>query len=355
MTEVLSKLISGSNVIRSFLFNPLHKKCFDNFFSLLFSQTKQYLRYLRACGWVIPLEKESLEYSLNDLAYDILGSLLASKRDAPFYIIFDFFKRHGIEDFAAVDEQLLKSHMVILVRGFIKRELGELRKLSDPMAENLKRSAEYSLEKLGSVKTKDASVHNQVFLKRHEANLRSDKELISITSLKEIVLQAFNNSNTTPQWCSAVFELLNEREEYQNCLVRPDLISMMIRVKSEFVDVYGIFHGTIETPHETHIRNLSADALESALNHLKEIEIARFEQKGRIKAIDSAKLLAACRCYLEDKYLNGGEDSIPTYFRQAMPHVSQQDYLKNYKYVFETLIVNAEERIRELLKREIDR
>ena len=318
-------------------------------------QAKQYLWYLKKCRWPLPLEKASLEDSLNDLAYDVIGSLLASKRNAPNYIIFDYFKRHGITDFEAADEELLKSNMLILLQGFIKRELGEIRKLSDPMAENLRRSVEYSLEKLGAVKCKDTPTHNQIFLKRHETSLRSDKELIPITSLKEIVLRAFNSSKTTPQWCSTVFELLNEREECQNCLVRSDLISMMIKVKSEFVDAYGVIHGTIETTHETHLRILSADALESALNHLKKIEIVQFEQKGRIKAIDSAKLLTACRRYLEDKYLNGGEDSIPTYFRQVMPHVSQQDYLKNYKYVFETLIVNAEERIRELLKREIDR
>ena len=355
MSETESNIGQKVEDIRAFLVNPECRKSFDKFFEFCFSQTKQYLRYLRACDWQIPLEKESLEDSLNDLAYDILGSLLASKRDAPFYIIFDYFKRHGITAFMTVDEQLLKSDMLILLRGFIKRELGEMRKLSNPMAENLKRSVEYSFEKLGSVKTRDSSAPEKTFLKENETNLRSDKELISITSLNEIVLQAFNISKTTPQWCGKVFDLLNERKEYQNCLVRSELISMMIKVKSEFVDAFGILHGKVETPRERHIRNLSANAITSALDCLKKIEIARFEQKGRIKAIDSGRLLAGCRRYLEDKYLNGGEDSIPSYFQQLIPDVSPQDYLKNFKYVFETLILNADERIRELLKREIDR
>lgn len=355
LSETESNIGQKEEFIRAFLVNPECRRSFDKFFEFCFSQTKQYLRYLRACGWLMPLEKESLEDSLNDLSYDILGSLLASKRDAPFYIIFDYFKRHEIEEFAGADEQLLKSGMLILLRGFIKREIGEIRKLDNPLAANLKRSVDYCLEKMGVAKGKDASVPDQLFLKKHAANLRSDKEPLSSHSLNEIVLQAFNNSKTTPQWCSTVFELLHEKEEYQNCLVRSELISMMIKVKSEFVDVYSLFHGTIETPQEARIWNLSTEALDTALNNLRKIEIAQFEQKGRIKAIDSAKLLAACRRYLEDKYLNGGEDSIPTYFRLLLPDVSSQEYLKNYKYVFETLIDSAEKRIRQLLKEKIDR
>ena len=69
--------------------------------------------------------------------------------------------------------------------------------------------------------------------------------------------------------------------------------------------------------------------------------ITRFVARGRLSAEDAPLVLTAIRTYLEDLIQDGEADKIPQYFLSQKPRLSQSDYLKQYKYVMDTVANRA--------------
>jgi len=77
-------ILNSGKAIKAFLLNPVDKRTFGTFYSVCFSQTITYLRYLKSRNWKLPIEKSENENPLADLAIDILGPLLQSCPGEPF-------------------------------------------------------------------------------------------------------------------------------------------------------------------------------------------------------------------------------------------------------------------------------
>lgn len=330
-------------VLRFFLDNPLNPNSFNEFFKECYGLTKSYLFTLKSSGWRLPLEKKSLEESIEDLAYDVLEPFLISKSERPFYVIYDYFKRHRITDFSIISDDELESHFKILLQGFIKKQLSKIRKMENPQEEKLKRKIKYSLEKLGAVKLNGPSgQYVQIYLKNYQNSLRNDKPDVTVRQLKDIVGEAFCSSKTNPQWCEKIFGLLNENSRIKNVVVLSELISIMIQINAEFVfdSIRAPYH--VDTPRDVHTNFRLTSAIEKSLKRAGKEEIDRFVMKGKLTKLEGDLLMKACGKYLEDKHLDGGNRPLPDYFLEFMPDVCQDEYLKKYKYMFETLISSAD-------------
>lgn len=339
-------------ILRAFLNRPLHKRNFDRFFKFCCSEVLIYLRFLRASGWRLPEDQVQSENAHQDIACDILGAFLTSERNRPFYVIFDYLKRHHVSVEEIPSDQLVK-HIQFLIRGFTRKELTLLRGLMDPQIRNLKR-------RLNDILASDeyASVlcigdrEESVYLLRNAKNLRSDCSVIPRDALDQIVRGAYQVSLARSKWCAGIFELLNEQTEFRNAIQRSLLISVCVAVNAEVADASGLVTGHIPTPTEEHLRKKVALALETTLEWLDSTVLARFVARGRLSTKDAPYVLTACCTYLQDLIQDGDTDKIPRYLMALRPDLSQADYQDRYKYVMDTAARRGLERLRWQLKQD---
>jgi len=341
-----------SEILRAFLNRPLHKRTFDRFFWLCCSETLAYLRILRASGWRLPEDQVQQENPLEDIASDILGSFLASERNRPFYVIFDYLERYHLSPEETPPDQLVK-HFRFLLRGFIRKELTLLRGLMDPQIRNLKR-------RLNDILAGDeyASVlcpgdrEESVYLSRNTKNLRFDCSVIRRDALDRIVRDAYRVSRTRSEWCAGIFRFLNEQTEFRNAVPRSLLIGVCVAVNAEVVDASGLVSGHVPTPTEEYLKKRVALAMEATLEWLESTVMARFVEKGRLDEADLPTVAMACRHYLEDLTRDGYSDKIPRYLIALKPDLSQADYQDRYKYVMDRATRLGLERLRQQLRQD---
>jgi len=84
-------VVGDMNIITPFLANPYSRKAFDDVFQLSYRVTISYLACLERRGYKIRQHDADRQKNLSDTAYDILGAFFQSKKDRPFFVIFDYF------------------------------------------------------------------------------------------------------------------------------------------------------------------------------------------------------------------------------------------------------------------------
>jgi hypothetical protein len=342
---------NDGKVIRAFLKDPLNRKSFDAFYKLCYQVTIGYLRYLQGRGYPIPIEKHQAENPLSDVAIDLLGSLLQSRTDEPFFVIYDYYKRHGIKEYESAGSKELAWHMTVLVRGHAKKEMSKIRKEADPQIDNLKKRFKDILRGHGYGAFTGSDERTEfVFWKEYENDLRQDKPPVSHELLKDIVGRAYAECKDRTEWCRLIFEMLNQEKEYQNFIRRQDLITAVIAINAEHVELYGSKPTRFPSPEMALIDDQLEEARKTALEIAKQDTIKKFLNKGRITSDESDRFLTAVEHYLTDLGQNGNPDSIPEYFRLVMPPDVHSLYLNKYKHVFETVINRAVEEFRNYLK-----
>jgi len=314
------------------------------------SQTIAYLRTLQASGRILPVEKSKRENPLADLACDLLGGLLQSRDDAPYFIVFDYFKRHGVVDFESADPEEIYWRFSVLMRGYIKKELSRMPGDRDPQTDLLKRRFKDILRgpEYGDFIAPDGK-SRCVHLADNRDNLRPDNPPISVDELERLVAEAFADSNNRREWCRKCFQMLNRMTEYQNFVRLSDLLTEVIKVNSEHLELYcgPGFHPSAE---DAVTEDMLAQAREQAIVYIKNHSLRRFLRQGRLTDNEAEKLIVAVEHYLTDMAQNGNPDPIPEYFRLVMPKSQHRFYLKRYKYFFETVINEALEEFRRFLR-----
>lgn len=338
-------------IIRRFLLSPQSREGFNRFFALCHSRTIGHLRRLRAAGWQLPLDQVQAEQPLNDIACDILGCFFGTCQGERFHIIFDYFRRHGITDFANADGAELVKHNRILLRGFIQKKVTTLKDDIDPQIANLKRRISEILNGPPHAATIWPGENRKyVYLSANVGHLRENRPCLPREKLRELVLRAFYEAVNRTTWCARLFGLLEQETEYRNAVPLAWLKSEMITVNSEYVTALPYPDGHLSGVPGDYIRRRISAACEAALEWVEKTEAARFVQKGRLSSEDAPAVMKACRLWLEDLALSGEADSIPSYFFEIKPETGQEEYQSRYKYIMDTVT----RRVLEELRRRLD-
>lgn len=340
-----------AKIIRDFLADPLSRQIFDTFFKLCYGHTQAYLYSLKNLGYDLMLEDRDDRKAIADRAIDILGVFLSSKTDKPFYHIFDYFERKDLTDLSQATDQDLYHHFNILLRGFIRHELRDIRNQGNPQIHYLKRRFKDIFKSEGFCLMAHAKKgHEKIYLCEHAEDLRTDKPIIPYDELYKLAEKAYFDSNTRVQWCHKIFELLNTDKEYQNLVVRYELMSIVVSINAKYVDLDGLRPTAMPSARDTAIRNAIDKTRKKTIIWLKKEVIPDFIAKQRIDQDEGERFGKAAELYLIDLGNDGWTDPIPDYFRALMPEEKHKPYLDDYKYVFETIIKKAEEYFKDILR-----
>ncbi len=333
-----NKQNSDASIIRRFIINPRDRDAFNDCLKLTNSLAINYLRHLRCRLQRIQNQYSNPDTIISDISMDVLGEFFQSRPGKPFFIIFDYFKRHGITNFDEIPDGDLIDHFRNLFFGFCRRKIGHLKAESDPQVANLKRrfheiinEPQYSIIKLPGAND------DYVCLEKNREQIPSDGRIIELTQLLDIVREAFAKSKTRTQLVLKIFELLDDYTEYARCIRKTDLIIALIEVNCSFVDdtysdiadKYGF--------EISRVRELGGKYLLELMNKLKAKYIDRYIEKGKLGKKEADWILKAVSEYLEDFLGSGDTESIPSYFREHFPEEYHGRYATDYKYIFDTI------------------
>ncbi len=342
----------GKEVLAEFLSNPRDKSGFKAFFDLCYKYAISFLCYLKAKGYRFPIGQNSDSKSMSDLAIDILGSFLRSEDNKPFCVIFDFYNNNGFVAFKKDHAEELFDQFRSLLFGFIRQELNRINNESDPQIGNLKRRIKDILNSPDFCCTSDEKDGIEyVYCKNTTIKNRASQSLLTFERLLDLVEIAYNSSHNRREWCRNIFLQLDEMMDVQSRLKKHELISAMINVNKKYTELEG-FHTYRGPSAEYQIQIKAIEiAKEKAISRLKNDSLLEFVNKGRIDRITADRFSSAVDRYLTDLIYSEDIDLIPVYFREVMPESEHHRYLRDYKYIFETIIGRAEEYFREYAKK----
>lgn len=312
---------------------------FDPFFQVCYRHAIGYLRYLKSRGYRLPLDHRTDKDPLTDLAIDVLGTFLQSKKGKPFFLIFDFFTRRKIRISAEADKEMLLDHLLILLRGHISQEIFGIRSEQFPQVENLKRRFRETTKPPLFTREPGKDGNDLVSLASESDKLRQDKPLIPLHQLLDLVHRAAMKTVSRSDWCLQIFESLKEMPEFKNCLQMSDLLAAVVRVNSELVEIEGM--GGVTAPLPVHVENEIALTRQRAVEYVQQNLANKLIFKKRLTPEESERLVLACDRYLADLGASGNADKLPEYFRESMPPETHDRYLKEYKYLFESIVESA--------------
>jgi len=346
-------MIENSNakayrILLDFLNKPLDKKIFIPFFNIAFRLTKGYLLYLQKLGYKFPL-KSYEQQALNDLVIDILGSFLRSKPSWPYYIIFDYMRSRDCFPTGKAEPEKIFDEFTILLRRFIRQEISKLTDEENPQVAKLKRRFKETLNKAPYHSLKEGT--ECICLYSNKDNLRKDKPKLKHEVLILLVREALNQSKNRTDWCRKIFDLLDRETDRRNYIEKHQLLSAVIAVNMEQVELEGNSMVSLSTPQKLLLKKAVDKARLETLGWVEKEPLKKYIDKGKITHEMSTRLLKAVDKYLSDFGQNGDNDLLTVYFREIAPEITQKQYLKEYKNVFETLIHKAREDFIECMKK----
>ncbi len=351
-TNIECRLIRGmfDNIVKRFLQAPGDKRRFKEFYPVCLRIMMGYLSYLRNHGYNLPVEKAEKDNPLADVAHDLLGGLLRNPPDKPYYLIFDFYKRQGIIDFAAADAKELFWQLTVLIRGYAKKELFRLASASSPQTELLKRRFK-DIVRGPEYRTHGSNARQAIVIaQRFVGNQREGRPMITLDELKRLVEDEYIHSANRRAWCSNIFAALNRKTDVRNCLYLNDLLITVVAANSEHLELYGWFPSRLPGPDETLTGEIILKAKEQAITHVRNHSLSRFRRQNRLTDEEIECFARAARHFLDDTGNNGDADPIPEYFRTVMPNHLHDVYLEQYKYCFESVLKEALEEFRRILE-----
>lgn len=329
---------SNGRIIRDFLALPLNRTKFDAFFALCYSHTLGYLRYLQQQGYRLPVDQRTDKDPLTDLAIDLLGYFLARENGGPSKVLIDFYRRQGIDNPTQGDPAELYDPFTVLLRGFVRKQLSRLTKEHNPQLALLKRRFNDVLRDSSFTTVRNESRGGKVVcLSSDSDNLALDKPPIPDEELRRIVQQAYLKSNSRQAWCRTILEDISTESRYCNGVLRHRLLSAVVATNASYADLDGLRPSGLDSPQVGAIKRAADSAIEQTLEFARQEVVLSFVEKGRLISSEVEAVMAACRNYLCD-FGNGDTESIPTYFRSCITERTDDQYERDYKYVFDTLV-----------------
>jgi hypothetical protein len=332
----------ASKIIQDFLSDPLNRQLFDDFYALCFRHAKGYLIYLKRRGWVLPEDQFSGENALEDLCVDILGPFLRSDGKKSCCVVFDYFTKKGIQNFATTDGELLFDGFKTLLFGFIGQEMSRLGHDFNPQFENIKRrfrdilnGNEYRIFTKGKGNIKYVCRKNKYQDNTDQrANIPYDRLLVLV---EEAYRQEVDGLNRI-KWCSVIFELLEKEVEFADYVKYYEIITAASTVNARQVDLYGSMVNPLPSPQKQIFMEISQNARYKTIAWLRQYIDQKYVIKGRLSDEAANAFITAVDCYLLDLAHSPIVEKLPVYFREVMPEKEHAHYLSNYKNTFEYII-----------------
>jgi len=337
-------------ILSGFLRSPLERRRFDAFFALTYRQTLAYLRHLRFRGYRLPLDARTDSDALADLAVDLLGEIAATRDNLLFPDLFEFLKGHCNADFPESERDRIESLFTAFLTVQIRQRLSRLKLERDPQTENLKRRIKDILKQPPFIMF-SAGAASETLIRLDEGDYNHDQnKLIPIGELRHLVEIAFLHSNSRTSWCHDLFRLLKELTSYSLCVRLSDLLTLMVGVNAGFIEGNARCADPFPNPQSALFRKRAELARQSAIASAHSEITDRFVSSGRLTVEEGTFFYHALARYMEDFSSSGETDPIPTYFRESMPPETHSRYLRDYKYVFETVLYGGRDRFIAILR-----
>jgi hypothetical protein len=335
---------ADAEILKDFLTSPHNAGRQRAFVEMCVRLTIGYLRHFKAKGWSLPINQQTGGNPCRDLAMDIAGSLLASRKGSPYIKVFDFFRLRGLTDFGCADASELYDAFKSLLYKFTRQERSNLLDEEDPQKALLKRAFRDVLKADEFLTWNPPGASSEcVSAAEFAEDKRHGCPPISPEHLLWLVEKTYLTSRNRREWCRAIFDRLSYLEPVQNFIERYRLMQAVIIVNTKYLDLEGIVPSSL--PSAEHALALSAieRARAETLDWAQKAVLDRFITKGRLSGDHAGRLLLACQRFLVDYAHSSDIDPLPVYFREVMPESEHLRYLKHFKHVFETLIHRARE------------
>jgi len=332
---------SLGRIVREFLLAPHKYRNFQRLFELSARITIASLRNLRAKGFSLPLQNRDLAKSLNDLAIDCLDDFFCSTIDQPYYVIYDFFRRHKVTDPSCESDELLGRLMMTLIIGYIKKKLPKVNDRENQQIANLKRRVKEIFHSGKYCSFTDDNGREHICRAEDFEKLRKSSPPLDYESILFLVEEAYLHTLNREDWCFRTMEMVASLEETQNFVARADLLRAMIAINAKYVDAAGSVGDSIPDPRRAMIRDTAMKVKDSTVGWIEMEVIPKYVAKKSLNSIEAGLYLKAVENFLYDYIASGSADSLPNYFRELMPQETHRRYLKDYKNSFETVINKA--------------
>jgi hypothetical protein len=332
-------------IVRNFIEHPTERSAFDRFYEETFHIARGYLRHLSRRGFRLPLDEYSAEGGLTDCTTDCLAPLFASRLGHPCHLIVDYFKGK-IEPDTPVDRVAALLHG--LIAGHVHQELFRMRASFAPQQANLKR-------RLRAVMTSEeyrGFRHNGSrcwVWQGATQHMRTDRPVTDDDTLMELVIAAVRTQIHMPDRCREVFARLDTDERFLNAIPEHRLIAAMVQVLTNHGEAAST---ETASPHADFVRRQIATASNKAIEVTIQNCLMPHATKRGLTAAETESLGSALRDLMEDFCADGDHDPLPQYAKARLSDNGAGWNLKRHKYIWETVVADCKDRLREGLMHE---
>lgn len=338
-------------VLLRFLQQPDDRDAFMPFFQMCHKLAVGSLGYLQRRGYRLPIGPHNSFTNIPDLAIDVLGTFLRVEKGVKFGVVFHYFTKEGISDFANTDPALAMSKFRALLLGYVRKELYRINQQEYPEAADLKTRLNKILsgEQYASISFNGCS--DLICLSIVRDIHMTDKPIIPQDKLEYLAEEAYLASRTIEEWCAKIFALLALRDEYLPGIPRHQLLAAAVKISGTHLEIDAMPPSALPGPEQLILSSDLAKLREEVVEFITVEVISRFIKQGRISNDTGARFERAVDLFLADKSNGDQVDLLPAYFRETMPESEHEHYLKRYKYVFETIMSRAEEEFIDRIKK----
>jgi hypothetical protein len=331
--------------VQTFIDHPTERSAFNHFYEAAFHIARGYLRHLTRRGFRLPLDEYSAEGGLTDCTTDCLAPLFASRPGHPCHLIVDYFKGK-IEPDTPADRIAALLHG--LIAGHVHQELFRMKASFAPQQARLKR-------RLRAIMTSDEYCefrHDSTRCwtwRRATQPPRSEQPLIGDNTLSELVLAAVQTETHMPDRCREVFSRLDNDDRFVNAIPAHRLIAAMVQALTRCDDAAP---SVVASPQAEFVRR-QIDALsDKAIDATIQDCLMALAAKRGLTAAETESLGNALRDLMADFCADGDHDPLPQYAKARLNAHGADWNLKRHKYIWETVVADCKERLREDLIRE---
>lgn len=334
-------------VLKRFLMAPIDSERFRDFFEVVYRLTIAGLVYKSNRGYKLPSSSDGASGDISQAAYDVLGALLRRDGEYPYHIIFDYYEKLGISDFAGCDAAVLYDRFRALVLSFVGQELYRMRNQEDPGVAKIK-------VRISRVLNAPAYAHRTIGERQELIGLSglpdngsSGRDLMPYDELLRLVEECYLETTTMELLVRQVFEQLATEKRFSAWVWQHEFTKAVVTVICRHVEIEAPAISCLPTATQLVLQQEIERECVAAIDVVRQDCAGRFVAKGRISEVEANRLVDAARVYLADLANGGATDPIPRYFAEAMPAEAVERYLADYKYIFETIIGKAVEEFRE--------
>jgi hypothetical protein len=332
-----------ATVVSAFIEDSADRARFDGFFELAFHFARGFLAQRLRRGYRLPLEQYSSQTGLNDCTIDCLATLFASRPGNPFHLILDYFaaKVHSKstpEDIAGLFGGLIAGHM--------RQELYRIQNTNDPQQANLKRRIRDIMggDEYGQFEEGDT----RYWVWKHATHsAREDRPIIDDASLGGHTLKAIQAHSLMPDRCREVFAELDQDSRFRNAIPAHQFTISMVKVLTGFEDWEP---QSQRAPDQQYVHEQISRLAESATRLTTDHVLIPLSDKRGFTAAEKRSFVDALQDLFRDFSTDGDHDVLPRYVKERLTTAGIEWDLKRHKYIWETVVTDCKDRLREMLR-----